>query len=137
MPEMKKFYYDNNTVITPDWLRATAMSRQKIPLIKALRTVSNLGLKEAKDAIEGDCSWTENDICLIDPERTVEYFSKFIGPFPTPEEIASLNIEKNDANETKAIVLGMECICANWQILGFRTKLDGCRTVLENLHARS
>ena len=137
--ELKTFTIDGVT-ITPDWLRSmvnpdnqsVANTEYKTPnkiwIIKALRIVSGMGLKDAKDGVES----CYNVVGGIDPDKLVAYFGKYIGPFPTAEELKEKTAADKDKEETAALLKAIECICLNWRTLGFPSKLDGCSMVLMN-----
>ena len=58
-----------------EWLKNKAKNGNIIPLIKALRILTGMGLKESKDGVEQNCC----DVAMkLSPKKTVEYFSKWM-----------------------------------------------------------
>lgn len=61
--------------ITNEWLHYQAKNGNFIPLIKALRILSGMGLKDSKDGVENNC----RDVGMkLSPKKTLEYFSKWM-----------------------------------------------------------
>ncbi len=50
---------------------------KKINLIKEIRAILNLGLKEAKDTVEGAPVWIKKEVAKEDAEKLVEKLKEF------------------------------------------------------------
>lgn len=84
---IKKQFMMESKPITFEWIKAMVQDRDKIRLIKAIRTISNMGLAEAKKAIETHCEIPRLNknidpslyIPSFDIDKTIAYFSQFLG----------------------------------------------------------
>ena len=133
MPEIKNFEC-NGLVVNNAWIKAAADKEDIVSLIKALRTMTNYGLKEAKDAIQTNCCHADGRYCA---DKAIAYFKQWIGPFKTQEEILAEKKAKIDEDENKALFKGLECIITHWQTLGFFDKFQACNVVIENFKLKN
>jgi hypothetical protein len=134
MPKIPEYFMEwdyKKIPITPDSILAWANEKNYIQLIKAVRVILGKGLKDSKDLVDFNCK--TDGTRLINKEKTVQFFSQFFQPVPTPEEIEEANLERKDAQETKWILFGIECICKNWKTLGYPNKFTACKIVIDNL----
>lgn len=142
MPELKKFYTNhfcpeqNGELITFDLIRGYATADQKVNLIKLLRVVSGLGLKDAKEGVENNCcdidkeeknGWDGRHYYVANPDKAVAYFAKFLGPFPTEAEIKA----EEDAKTGKTMIEACAFAFANWKLLCYETPYDAVRQVID------
>jgi len=145
------FVYDGKT-LTKAWFVSAVNGSQKIALIKLCRTLSGMGLKEAKDGVENNCVVNLNvpmGAHVMDLQKTTTYFSKWLktkkdieASKKTPEQIkaetqdaeeaAEEAAKAKDAEETSQILNGLNAACMDWKYLGYKNKYDACRMVLSN-----
>jgi hypothetical protein len=140
MPELKKFYVNSygseagpeqkGTLVTHEWLRGLAsVEYPRIPLIKSLRVVSGMGLKDAKEAVENNCMdgfVTGVGGGTVNPDKVEAYFKQFIGPFPTEAEIAAERASKTGSTMFEACSLAY----ANYKLLGYPNPFAAARDVI-------
>ena len=124
---MKKQYFVNDSyfeaepdepksLLTLDMIEELAKNERKLYLIKILRMVAGLGLKDAKDGVEWNCYENQK----LSPEKAKAYFAYWITKPIT-----------NEGNDK--ILKGIRAALKSWEPMGFNSPFEACRTVLNNL----
>lgn len=117
-------------MITVNEITDLYQRHDKIALIKEMRSVSGLGLKEAKEALE---------LSMVHGlQGVINLFMSYIDPVVVEQQKAAIEqaqAERDreiDNKETEKIVSGIRCACEHWRTLGFGSKIRACDTVLAN-----
>ena len=117
---MNEVLQEKTTYLDDKDLAMLADKGLKISLIKELRHVSGMGLKDSKDGVEGNCYKGG----VIDPDKTIAYFNQFRPKAkPTPKPLT----------EDQKVINGLRVAMKHWSVLGFRSKHAACDMVLCNI----
>lgn len=137
MPEFKQYFCDGEP-ITNEKIKSVCLQNNRLMLIKFLRSVSGMGLKDTKDAVEQHCSNLSPTFakdknwegCSLNYEKAISYFEKISSPLFTAADLTEGAAE--DDKHTQKILEGIECVSKNWQKLGYESKMMACKAILQN-----
>jgi hypothetical protein len=125
----------NDEEVNAEWIEKKAKERNRLHLIKAYKDATHFGLKESMEAV---------DSCEMSIPALLTLFAPFILSVEqyqkAQEALAKARQEEHDRKKkemdretTDTILSGIRTACNNWYVLGFDSKLQACRSVLNNL----
>ena len=135
MPEFKEYLMNDGTIISNESLAIMVHTGKRIMLIKCYKHITGESLKESKDAIDKNCcNRLDDGFCYVpDLDKTIRFFSRFIGPFPDEEELRVQRLQNLDFEQSRRISQAIVCASSHWKTLGFKSKIEACRSVLRNI----
>jgi len=112
----------DGTKLNIDTVRSWAKENRRITVIKALRELSGVGLKDAKDAVDAASDKIGDGRYNCRPDNVVELFRPY---FPETNDSIAINMAK-----------GIDIAIKNYDVLGYDDMFEAARTVLEKYESK-